>query len=260
MLRTEHPPFSYLREYSLDIILGLCFASVLKRSTVMKNVIFGLAITAALAVAPAAMARQADTLIGDARRQSGLEAEMARLRQTSPGSARDGVCPLVRGASAEVNAYVAARLHQVARQAGATYAKRACEPNVVVLFSAEPDQLIREAAQSKRFNYRGAPADAVQAFKAGGQPVRWVHGGDVRGSAAGDARPHNALVVVDAAMAQNVKVSALADYLAMVSLADVRVRPAPANSIMSLFDTSGASPAALTPADQAYLRSVYRAR
>jgi hypothetical protein len=226
----------------------------------MKNVIFGLAVTAALAAASGVSARQTDTLIGDARRQNGLEVEMSRLRQTSPGSARDGVCPLVRGASAEVNAYVAARMHQVARQAGAAYAKRACEPNVVVLFSAEPDALIREASRSKRFNYRGVPAEAAQTFKADGRPVRWVHGGDVRGSAAGDARPHNALIVVDAAKAQDVKVSALADYLALVSLADVRVRPAPTDSIMTLFDAGDAAPRALTEADQAYLRSVYRAR
>ena len=122
----------------------------------MRNVLFGLSVAATLALAPAVHARQADTLMGDARRQNGLESEMSRLRQASPGSARDGVCPLVRGASAEVNAYVAARLHQVARQAGASYAKRACEPNVVVLFSAEPDQLIQAATKAKRFNYRGA--------------------------------------------------------------------------------------------------------
>lgn len=226
----------------------------------MKNVIFGLAVTVAVAAASGVSARQADTLIGDARRQNGLEAEMSRLRQTSPGSAREGVCPLVRGASADVNAYVAARMHQVARQAGATYAKRACEPNVVVLFSAEPDALIREASRAKRFNYRGVSAQAAETFKADARPVRWVHGGDVRGSAAGDARPHNALIVVDATKAQDVKVSALADYLAMVSLADVRVRPAPSDSIMTLFDASAGAPKALTEADQAYLRSVYRAR
>jgi hypothetical protein len=226
----------------------------------MRSVLFGLSVAATLALAPAVHARQADTLMGDARRQNGLESEMSRLRQTSPGSARDGVCPLVRGASAEVNAYVAARLHQVARQAGASYAKQACEPNVVVLFSAEPDQLIQAATKAKRFNYRGAPVAAVEAFKAGGGPVRWVHGGDLRGSAAGDARPHNALIVVDTAKAGDVKVSALADYLAMVSLADVRARPAPANSILALFDATNSAPQALTDADQAYLRSVYRAR
>ncbi|MCY1647478.1 hypothetical protein OVA11_10540 [Caulobacter sp. SL161] len=226
----------------------------------MKNAIFVLVVSAAVAVASGASARQADTLIGDARRQNGLEGEMSRLRQVSPGSAREGVCPLVRGASAEVNAYVAARLHQVAQQAGAPYAKRACEPNVVVLFSAEPDALIREAARSKRFNYSGVPTAAAEAFRSGADPVRWIHGGDVRSSAAGDARPHNALIVVDASKAQDVKVSALADYLALVSLADTRVRPAPMDSIMTLFDGRDGTPKTLTESDQAYLRSVHRAR
>ena len=226
----------------------------------MKNVIWGFAITIALAIGSGASARQADTIAGDARRQNGLESEMSRLRQASPGSAREGVCPLVRGASAEINAYVAARLHQVAKQAGASYAKRACEPNVVVLFSAEPDFLIREAARSKRFNYRGVPAQAAQTFKTSAAPVRWVHGGDVRGSAAGDARPHNALVIVDVNQAREVKVSAMADYLALVALADVRARPAPTDSIMTLFEAGDAAPQSLTETDQAYLRSVYRAR
>lgn len=226
----------------------------------MKNVISCLAVIATLATASGVSARQADTLIGDARRQNGLESEMARLRQTSPGSARDGVCPLVRGASSEVNAYVAARLHQVARQAGAAYARRACEPNVVVLFSSEPDQLTREASRGKRFNYRGVSPEAAATFQTGGGPVRWVHGGDVRGSTAGDARPHNALVVVDATKAQNIKVAALADYLAMVSLADVKVRPAPTDTILTLFEAGDSAPPGLTEADRAYLRIVYRAR
>jgi hypothetical protein len=226
----------------------------------MKNAILVLAVSAALTGASGVSARQADTLIGDGRRQNGLEVEMSRLRQTSPGSARDGVCPLVRGATAEVNAYVAARMHQVAQQVGAPYSKRACEPNVVVLFSAEPDALIREAARSKRFNYRGVSAAAAETFRSGADPVRWVHGGDVRGSAAGDARPHNALVVVDATKAQDIKIAALADYLVMVSLADVRVRPAPTDTILTLFEAGDSAPPGLTEADRAYLRSVYRAR
>ena len=226
----------------------------------MKNAILVLSVSAALTGASGVSARQADTLIGDGRRQNGLEVEMSRLRQTSPGSARDGVCPLVRGATAEVNAYVAARMHQVAQQVGAPYSKRACEPNVVVLFSAEPDALIREAARSKRFNYRGVSAAAAETFRSGADPVRWVHGGDVRGSAAGDARPHNALVVVDATKAQDIKIAALADYLVMVSLADVRVRPAPTDTILTLFEAGDSAPPGLTEADRAYLRSVYRAR
>jgi hypothetical protein len=226
----------------------------------MKNAILVLAVSAALTGASGVSARQADTLIGDGRRQNGLEVEMSRLRQTSPGSARDGVCPLVRGATAEVNAYVAARMHQVAQQVSAPYSKRACEPNVVVLFSVEPDALIREAARSKRFNYRGVSAAAAETFRSGADPVRWVHGGDVRGSATGDARPHNALVVVDATKAQDIKIAALADYLVMVSLADVRVRPAPTDTILNLFEAGDSALPGLTEADRAYLRSVYRAR
>lgn len=228
----------------------------------MRRVLLGIGVAAALlTTAQAASARQADTMIGDSRRQNGLEVEMSRLRERPTGGARQGVCPLVRGASAEVNNYVASRMRQVAQDVGANYATQSCEPNVVVLFSSDPDQLVNEAARTKRFNYNGVSAKAAQQFRSSAQPVRWMHGSATPGVKTRDARPYNSLVVVDANKAANMKVSALADYVTMVSLADVQTRAAPDNSIMNLFDDAkGAAPQAMTEADQAYLRSVYRAR
>ncbi len=229
----------------------------------MRQVLLGIGVMAVLATAPAASARQSDTMIGDARRENGLASEMGRLRSGNgpTGGARQGVCPLVRGASAEVNNYVAARMHQVAKDVGAQYARGDCEPNVVVLFSSEPDQLLNEAARNKRINYSGVTAQGAQQFRTSTQPVRWMHGSATPGISTRDARPYNSLVVVDANKVADVKVSALADYVAMVSLADVRTRAAPADStILNLFDDAKAAPQAMTEADRAYLRAVYRAR
>jgi len=231
----------------------------------MRQMLLGIGVAALLATASAASAQQLygnfdGTMMGDAARQNGIESEMSRLRERPTGSARQGICPLVRGASAEVNNYVASRMRQVAEDVGAEYAKQSCEPNVVVLFSSDPDQLVNEADRTKRFNYNGVPAKAAQQFRSSAQPVRWMHGSATPGVKTRDARPYNALVVVDANKAANVKVSALADYVTMVSLADTQKRAAPDSSIMNLFDGEGAGPQAMTEADRAYLRTVYRAR
>lgn len=231
----------------------------------MRQVLLGLGVLALMATAPAVSAQQLygnfdGTMMGDAARQNGVESEMGRLRQRPTGGARQGVCPLVRGASAEVNTYVAARMRQVAEQVGAEYAHTACEPNVVVLFSSNPNELVNEAARTKRFNYNGVTAQKAAQFRASSQPVRWIHGSATPRMATKDARPYNSLVVVDANKTADMKVSALADYVTMVSLADVHARATPDNSIMNLFDGEAAAPQAMTEADQAYLRAVYRAR
>lgn len=229
----------------------------------MRRMLLSIGVTALMATSSVAFARQSDTLLGDARRQSGLEAEMARLRTEAPdGSARNGLCPLVRGASAEVNGYIAARLRQVAEEAGARYAHAACEPNVVILFSAEPDRLLAEATRAKRVNYGGASKRNVEDFKASVQPVRWLHGAARPNARTRDARPDNALVIVDAGKAGDVKVSALADYVSMVALANTQVRAAPTEgSILDLFEGVGSdAPQAMTVADKAYLRAIYSQR
>ncbi|PIB92201.1 hypothetical protein [Caulobacter sp. FWC2] len=227
----------------------------------MRRVLLGIGVMTLLASGSAVSARQSDTMMGDARRENGLAVEMARLRSGNgpTGGARQGVCPLVRGASAEVNDYVAARMRQVAKDVGAEYARWDCEPNVVVLFSSEPDQLLNAASRDKRFNYSGVTAQRAQQFKTSTQPVRWMHGSATPGMKTRDARPYNSLVVVDANKAADVKVSALADYVTMVSLADVQARAAPADgTILNLFDNGKAE--AMTEADRAYLRAVYRTR
>lgn len=227
----------------------------------MRRMLLSVGVAVLLAAGSAASARQSETLMGDARRQQGLESEMARLRQGLTGGAREGICPLVRGASAEVNNYVAARLRQVANQVGAEYAHRDCEPNVVVLFSSNPDELVVEATRAKRFNYRGVAAQDIERFRTSTQPVRWIHGSAAPGLKTQDARPYNALVIVDAAKAADFKVSTLADYVSLVALADTRVRAPAQDSILNLFD-SGAidAPRAMTEGDRAYLRSVHSRR
>lgn len=232
----------------------------------MRRVLLGMGVLALLATAPAVSAQQQSgnfdgTMAGDAARQNGLEVEMTRLRQGNDptGGARQRVCPLVRGASDEVNAYVASRLRQVANDVGAQYANQRCEPNMVVLFSSEPQKLVDEASRAGRFNYNGVTPQKADAFRSSTQPVRWMHGSATPRLKTKDTRPYNSLVVVDANKAAGVKVSALADYVSMVTLAEAP--PSGGSSILNLFDEGqGAAPAGMTDADRAYLRGVYARR
>lgn len=70
----------------------------------------------------------------------------------------------------------------------------------------------------------------------------------------------SAIVVVDPAKVADVTLPQVADYAAMVGLAQVRegATPGAAPTILHLFDRDNASkPASLTPYDQAFLKSLY---
>lgn len=169
------------------------------------------------------------------------------------------LCPLVIGATPETNAYVASRLRQVAGEVGVEYEHRDCYPNLLVLFSDEPDQMLGEAWRSGRISYDGISAPRMRQFQDSVQPIRWVHGtGDLYLSDKGTGL-YNSLVVIDARQTRDVPIAAIADYVSLVSLADIRpdaAQPAQA-SILNLFAGGATAPAGLTETDRAYLRGVY---
>jgi hypothetical protein len=56
---------------------------------------------------------------------------------------RNGICPLTRGLDADMNAFVTARIRAVAQTVGAPHDDSAtCAPNIQILFTLEPQQLI----------------------------------------------------------------------------------------------------------------------
>jgi hypothetical protein len=201
----------------------------------------------------------------------------------------DRLCPYVVGAPAEVNTYVASRLRQVGETVGVKFEAKACQPNLLVLFSNEPETMLRRARKMRRINFSPATPSEIDRFLGSTRPVRWWHSVVVTPSTAtsplagvidGPAiiRMENtrmlpstrsvirgSLIVVDAAQAGGVEVGALADYIAFAALTDVKLgaEMPDQDTILNLFApgiTRDNTARRLTPIDLAYLRGVYKTR
>lgn len=195
------------------------------------------------------------------------------------------LCPVVAGAESEVNGYVHARLREVAGEVGVQFESRACRPNLLVLFSREPEEMLRQARKRGKILYDEVSIPRVDRFKANVHPVRWLSrtrelpvygqteggytGAEFASARAPDShivRPvasvlHHSIVVVDARKADGVPVAALADYVSLVALTDIKpdaVQP-DQTSILNLFASPDA-PKRMSNADRAYLRAVYKVR
>ena len=199
------------------------------------------------------------------------------------------LCPLVAGAPRQVNTYVAARLREVGQTVSISYEDKACRPNLLILFSREPDVMLTQARRRYKISFAGAQLPVIERFIADPRPVRWWHSivatsnlgaistmsdafgpEEVRSPGSRIVSPTRNLigasvVVIDAGQMAGVEIGALADYVAMVSLADIDAnRSVPGHaSILNLFarDVPADKVAKhLTPVDMAYLRGLYRVR
>jgi hypothetical protein len=186
------------------------------------------------------------------------------------------------GAGKDVDRYVRSRLRQVAESVGLKFETKACYPDLLILFSREPEAMLEEARARGKIRYDAISIPSINRFKANTAPVRWLsytgevpaYGGDI---SSGDtniptlrsadshiiqtvaSQLNHSLVVVDARKVDGFEVAALADYLSLVALADIRpdaTQPDQA-SILNLFAEPG-GPKRLTASDQAYLRALYK--
>ena len=66
----------------------------------------------------------------------------------------------------------------------------------------------------------------------------------------------SATILVDANLAEGHNLSSVADYVALIALAEIRLDAKPPNSILGLF-AKGSSPRRISPRDQAFLRALY---
>jgi len=190
------------------------------------------------------------------------------------------LCPVVAGAGREVNGYVLSRLREVSSEVGLRFDDRKCYPNLLILFSREPQAMLVQARRRGKIRYDTISLPRIDRFKANASPVRWlsytgevpaygdVSSGDTdtRAVRAPDShilqpvasRLDYSLVVVDARKADGIEIGALADYLSLVALADIRpgARQPDQASILNLFSEPG-GPKRMTASDQAYLRGLY---
>lgn len=209
----------------------------------------------------------------------------------------EGPCFLVQNLPRPAEEYLSARLTSAAQEAGLAKARPDCQPNIVILFT-EDSKALAESLVKKRqglikpfFNADGTTkgANALHDFVTSDAPVRWWQitvpvdptgrffipsldllevGNNVQYTVQGmESRMIRSLrdrllytiAIVDLNKLGDATWDQLSDYLAMVSL--VQVKPA-ANlagydTILNLFIKGAATPPALSDWDKAYLHGVY---
>jgi len=197
------------------------------------------------------------------------------------------VCPLVSGLPRQEGEFMLGRISEIARTAAVPLAGEKCRPNLYILIHPQPGKLF-QAMQKRNFGFTfgdDPPAPSViDRFMAAPQTVKvwytsvertpdglFLHncGGTKCTPPTPEASRFTAsvvwqlghvFVVVDATRLKGVSRGQLADYVAMVALADLKPGAKLANTptILKLFDaTSTAAPAGMTDWDQAFLKSLY---
>jgi len=203
------------------------------------------------------------------------------------------ICPQVWGVPSEQAEFIRARVSEVARDSHAPLGAEHCKPNLVVVITNDPDLLVEN--WYKRFpglfntcNGLGS----VKKFLQSRQPVRvfynakfttaggldvgagvaafvlnFTYIGDCLGAPPVGTLLHHGdvqaltsvIIVVDGGQTTKINMGQLADYIAMMGLAQIRVQAdtGTAPSILHLFQGSDPQPLGLSPWDEAFLHSLY---
>ncbi len=203
------------------------------------------------------------------------------------------VCPLVVGLQQDTSDYVATRVRQIATTAGVRTAPQPCQANLVILISDQPEAVL-QAWYKKDFHvfegFEGASDRTIDAFIKTPRLARvWYnihterpHGMSYSFSMAAPFNPASprmnqmddatrtvfagvrafttVVVAFDSTRLKGIKVRQLADYSAMVGLAQIQndadVGAAP--SILRVFAASDdAKPEGLSDWDAAFLKALY---
>jgi len=211
------------------------------------------------------------------------------------GLARWGapVCPLVAGLEQREGGVILEHVSKVVHAAGLPAAGRACRPNLFILVSAQPQQLLQRMQSGRHYAFwfgADASPSVIDEFIRTPRPVRvWYTRarGDAIGIASTGGSPDSpgggygvvshpegashlllnavykftrVFVLVDWTRLQGASLGQLGDYVGMVALANIKptAQLEDAPTILQLFaDASDVAPAGLSAWDRAFLRSLY---
>jgi hypothetical protein len=206
------------------------------------------------------------------------------------------ICPLVAGLPREKGEFVLSRLSQDIRDAHAPLAAEKCTANLLILATPQPDELLEKLRrkQHRIFSRCRTGEGAIRHFLKTDRAVRVWYNWEY---SAGDGSPYGVLaladlpeeiggcatviagtnsrltygalrsidteiIAVDLSRMQGVNMEQLADYIAMISLAEIDLDERVANvpTILRLFDASGDAPTeGMSLWDKALLRALYAA-
>jgi hypothetical protein len=195
------------------------------------------------------------------------------------------ICPEVAGLPAEDGEYVLSKVSEIARTAGASLAPEICSPNLHIVFSSVPDEIIAEWSARTPWMFGHAGGGKIRQFIKSTAPIRvWYnttffdgHGiacktynegiqvceQDAEVTQIRYAAVRNlssVIVLVDARQTKGISNGQLSAYIAMVGLAEIRVNPklGDAPTILQLFaDSAIPPPPGLSLWDEAYLNALY---
>jgi hypothetical protein len=196
------------------------------------------------------------------------------------------ICPWVAGAAPEFNDYIRGRVWQVAKYAGAPLAASDCSPNLVVVLTPEPRQFLEGwwADEHRLFNqdqgvapinrfirsdeavrvwYNSCPMSPVWAKTFGTGKLPPCYSGLLGSRLAWETvrAIYTVIVVVDSDRIEGLSIGQLADYIAVVGLANVRrdSELGQLPTILRLFAEQGpARPQGMSSWDKSFLESLYR--
>lgn len=198
------------------------------------------------------------------------------------------ICPLVAGLPKNWGEFILERVSKAAIDAHAPLGGKICHPDLYVVATDHPDQLLEQwwARDRMMFNYNHIGIETVEHFIQSRRPIRvWYNTflscNERQGSAAAFLGPAafvpvctlvnsriqrtsigstitSAIVVIDLRRMKGMTIQQLGDYIALSSLADVRLDAEPGStpSILQLFG-HGTPPQGLTLWDRALLYALY---
>ena len=209
------------------------------------------------------------------------------------------VCVGAVNLRSEVGQYVIDRISDVARELEVEAGEPGCRPNVLIVAAVDGAGLASALVEDRprnfdlRHNGTDAGTRAFRHFRTGDQPVRWWQismpidsetgtravrlPGDVSQSTGGPVAPIinvfaasrlrtqirddmvRSIIIVDVDRLAGANVVQLADYLALVALAqiDAEADTAPYPTILNLFEDPASAPTGLTDWDRSYLTALY---
>ena len=205
------------------------------------------------------------------------------------------MCPLVAGLPRDRGEFVLARVSQIARDAHVPLGTEHCRPNLYIVISDGPDHLLERWSRRDKqmFNICNGMG-YVNEFMHSRQPIRAYYNakfssgdgnrdpssldleglhfdfsatggcvaagsGDTNLSYGAVQQLTSVIIVVDSRRISNINMGQLADYVAMVGLAQVRLSPdtGTAPTILSIFRDQEPHVQGLSPWDAAFLQGLY---
>ena len=210
-------------------------------------------------------------------RNTGFSDDESLVRWNTP------ICFLAAGWGADDLSSVLTRLSQISAIAGAPLAGKACTPNFVVVFTAEPDQVINAWYAKNKQLFGNASPLQIRHFldSTRSRPVRtWrnIDVGRIATTRFGHFVPSNShadpspfagnsalgflsvFEIIDAGRTAGIDLHQLTDYVAMMGLSniDIDVDVGDAPSILQLFSPARSIASSLSNWDAAFLTALYQ--